>query len=122
MVRSLWTALGVVSAGLGLVGLALPVMPTVPFMILAAFAFGRGSPRMRRWTIEHPTFGPPVRRWEEDGAISRRHKAFAVTGMAGSMGLGVFLGLPVLALAAQAVCLGGATVFVLTRPHGPRGD
>ena len=89
MVRSLWTALGVVAAGLGLVGLALPVMPTVPFMILAAFAFGRGSPRMRRWTIEHPTFGPPVRRWEEDGAISRRHKAFAVDRDGGVVGSGL---------------------------------
>ena len=94
MVRGLWTALGIVAAALGLVGLALPVMPTVPFMIVAAFAFGRGSPRLRRWTIEHPTFGPPVRRWEEDGAISRRHKAYAVIGMAGSMGLGLLLGLP----------------------------
>jgi uncharacterized membrane protein YbaN (DUF454 family) len=120
MRRGLWTALGIVAAGLGLIGLALPVIPTVPFMIVAAFAFGRGSPRLRRWTIEHPTFGPPVRRWEEDGAISRRHKAYAVVGMAGSMGLGLFLGLPALALAAQAVCLGGATVFVMTRPDGPR--
>ena len=121
MVRGLWTGLGIVAAALGLVGLALPVMPTVPFMIVAAFAFGRGSPRLRRWTIEHPTFGPPVRRWEEDGAISPRHKAYAVIGMAGSMGLGLLLGLPALALAAQAACLGGATIFVLTRPGGPAG-
>ena len=121
MVRGLWTGLGIVAAALGLVGLALPVMPTVPFMIVAAFAFGRGSPRLRRWTIEHPTFGPPVRRWEEDGAISRRHKACAVVGMAGSMGLGLLLGLPALALAAQAAGLGGAAIFVLTRPGGPAG-
>jgi len=121
MRRGLWTALGVVAAALGLIGLVLPVMPTVPFMIVAAFAFGRGSPRLRRWTIEHRTFGPPVRRWEEDGAISRRHKAFAVVGMAGSMALGLFLGLPALALATQAACLGGASLFVLTRPDGPRG-
>jgi len=121
MVRGLWTTLGIVAAALGLVGLALPVMPTVPFMIVAAFAFGRGSPRLRRWTIEHRTFGPPVRRWEEDGAISRRHKAYAAIGMAGSMGLGLFLGLPGLALAAQAICLGGALIFVLTRPHGSAG-
>ena len=119
MRRGLWTALGIVAAALGLVGLALPVLPTVPFMILAAFAFGRGSPRLRRWTVEHPTFGPPVRRWEEDGAISRRHKTFAVAGMAGSLALALAIGLPALALAAQALCLAGAAAFVLTRPDGP---
>lgn len=121
MRRGLWTALGIVSAALGFVGLALPLMPTVPFMILAAFAFGRGSPRLRRWTIEHPTFGPPVRRWEEDGAISRRHKLYSVAAMGGSMVLGLFLALPWTALVAQAVCLGGAAAFVLTRPDGPAG-
>ena len=119
MRRGLWTALGIVAAGLGLVGLALPVVPTVPFMIVAAFAFGRGSPRLRRWTLEHPTFGPPVRRWEEDGAISRRHKLYGVAGMAGSLALGLFLALPGTVLAIQAVCLAGAAAFVLTRPDGP---
>lgn len=119
--RVLWTAFGCVAAALGIIGLALPVMPTVPFMIVAAFAFGRGSPRMRRWTLEHPTFGPPVRRWEEDGAISRRHKLVSVACMAGSMAVGLVLALPPLALAAQAVCLAGAAAFVLSRPDGRRG-
>ncbi len=119
MRRGLWTALGIVAAGFGIVGLALPVLPTVPFMILAAFAFGRGSPRLRRWTIEHPTFGPPVRRWEEDGAISRRHKTYAVVGMSASMLLGLALALPWTVLTAQALCLAGAGAFVLTRPDGP---
>lgn len=122
MLRSLWTGLGVVALALGIVGLALPIMPTVPFVILAAFAFGRGSPRMRRWTLRHPTLGPPVRRWERDGAISRRHKAYAVAGMGGSMVLGLLLALPWTALAAQALCLAGAAAFVLTRPDGPAGS
>lgn len=118
MRRGLWTALGIVAAGFGIVGLALPVVPTVPFMILAAFAFGRGSPRLRRWTIEHPTFGPPVRRWEQDGAISRRHKTWSVVAMAGSIGIGLVLALPWTVLAIQALCLAGAAAFVLTRPDG----
>lgn len=121
MLRSLWTAGGYVSLALGIVGLALPIMPTVPFVIVAVFCFGRGSPRMRAWTLRHPQLGPPVRRWEEDGAISPRHKLYATVGMTGSLGLGLILGLPAAALAIQATCLAGAAAFVLTRPGGPPG-
>lgn len=112
----LWTLLGLCCVGLGLLGVALPLLPTTPFMLLAAFAFGRGSPRLRAWVIGHPRFGPAVRRWEADGAISRRHKIYACVGMAASLGVGLASGLPRTALAVQAACLAGAATFVLTRP------
>jgi uncharacterized protein len=121
MLRSLWTALGIVALGLGIVGLALPLLPTTPFVLLAAFAFGRGSPRLRRWTVEHPRFGPAVRRWEDEGAISRRHKGYAMAGMAASLVVSLALGVPQTALVIQAFCLAGAAAFVLTRPDGPAG-
>jgi uncharacterized membrane protein YbaN (DUF454 family) len=121
MLRGLWTTLGIVALFLGIVGAALPVLPTTPFVLLAAFAFGRGSPRLRRWTVEHPRFGPAVRRWEADGAISRRHKRYAMAGMAASLAVSLAAGVPQAALAVQALCLAGAAAFVLTRPDGPAG-
>ena len=87
MRRSLWTAFGLVCLGLGLIGVALPLVPTTPFILLAAFAFGRGSPRLRRWTVEHPRFGPAVARWEAHGAIAPRHKRYACIAMAASLAL-----------------------------------
>jgi uncharacterized membrane protein YbaN (DUF454 family) len=121
MRRGLWTVFGLACVGIGLVGAALPLVPTTPFILLAAFAFARGSPRLRRWTLEHPRFGPTVARWEADGAIAPRHKRYACAAMALSLAVSLAAGIPTAALAIQALCLAGAALFVLTRPDGPAG-
>jgi uncharacterized membrane protein YbaN (DUF454 family) len=122
MRRVLWNTLGFASLGLGLIGAVLPLLPTTPFMLLAAFAFGQGSPRFRGWIVAHPTFGPAVSRWEASGAISRRHKWIGCGAMALSLAVSLALGLPPAALAIQALCLAGAATFILSRPDGPPVD
>jgi uncharacterized membrane protein YbaN (DUF454 family) len=119
--RLFWTALGLVALGLGIAGVALPLLPSTPFVLLAAFAFGKGSPRLRRWIEAHPRFGPPVRDWEAHGAIARPLKRLAVVVMAATFLIGLVAGLPPLVLVIQAVCLTGAGAYVLTRPDGPPG-
>lgn len=116
--RVLWTVFGWVALALGVIGLFLPVVPTTPFVILAAFAFGRGSPAMRRRLEESRHFGPAIRDWEERGAIRPRHKAAACLLMAASLVGAVILGLPATVLAVQAFALAAAGSFVLTRPSG----
>jgi hypothetical protein len=114
--RLLWAALGWVSLVLGIVGILLPVMPTTPFILLAAFAFGRGSPAMRARLLGSRRFGPAIRDWEERGAIRRRHKAMACGLMAASFGGAVLLGLAPWLLLVQGSVMGAVAAFVVTRP------
>jgi uncharacterized protein len=115
--RVAWLVLGVVSFVLGMVGLLLPVVPTSPFIILAAISFGRSVPAWRHWLENTRAFGPMIADWHENGSISPINKVFAVAMMAGSVLLGVLLDIPNVALAIQITCLSAAAVFVLTRPN-----
>lgn len=69
---------------LALVGLVLPVMPTVPFLVIAAWAAARSSPRLHGWLLSHPRFGRLLRDWSEAGVVPRRAKWFATVMMAAS--------------------------------------
>jgi len=116
LVRPFWLTLGGVALVLGLIGVVLPVLPTTPFILLAAFAFGKSSPRLRAWLQTHPVFGGPIHDWESRGAIATRHKTLAVVMMGATFVISLILALPAHVLIIQAVCLGGAAVFVLSRP------
>jgi uncharacterized membrane protein YbaN (DUF454 family) len=78
MRRLLYLSLGFASVALGAVGIVLPLLPTVPFMLLAAFFFARSSPRLEAWIVGHRRFGPHIRAWRERGAISRAGKRAAL--------------------------------------------
>lgn len=115
--RRLWYALGMVALGLGVVGIALPVMPTVPFLLLAAAAFARSSPRLEQRILNHPTYGPPVRAWREHGAINRLAKIWAVVAMMAGVGFSLFAGMPLWVVAMQAAICLSVGAYVVTRPE-----
>ncbi|MCH4554286.1 YbaN family protein, partial [Aestuariibaculum sp. L182] len=70
--RAFYFALGWVMVALGFIGALLPVMPTTIFLIIAAWCFGRSSPRFEKWLLEHPVFGPTLVQWQRHGAIPLR--------------------------------------------------
>ncbi len=114
--RWLWWLAAWSAFVLGLIGVALPGLPTVPFMLLAAFCAGRGSPRLRAWLLRHPQFGPFIRDWEREGAVSRRAKRMAT--------LMMLLCSAVLALVATWVgwllataCMAAVAVWLWRRPE-----
>lgn len=118
MARSLWLSLGFACVGLGLIGALLPLMPTTIFLILAAACFARSSPRFEAWLLDHHRFGPTLRAWRAHGAISRKSKIAACTGMTLGYGLFLFAARPALPLALiVALLMAACAGFVLTRPR-----
>lgn len=77
-----WLVLGLALVGIGIIGLFVPLLPTTDFMLLALPCFARSSPRLERWLVEHPVFGPPIRAWRQHRAIPRHAKIAACVGMA----------------------------------------
>jgi len=108
--------LAYMSVGLAAAGVVLPLLPTTPFVILAAFFASKSSPAFARWLEEHPTFGPAIEEWCARRAIPRKAKllAFAMMGLSWSML--VWLGSPVLVLAVSGLFLLGVAGYMLSRP------
>lgn len=114
-----WRALGLVSTGLGLVGAVLPLVPTTPFLLVAACAFARSSPRLHDWLLHHPQFGSLINNWRQHRAISRRVKIASLVLMGSMVLAGWLVGMSSLAVTAQAIVLGCVALFILTRPDAP---
>jgi uncharacterized membrane protein YbaN (DUF454 family) len=115
LVRGLWLAAGVGALVLGAIGIVLPLLPTVPFVLLAAFCFSRGSRRWERWMLEHPKLGPIVRDWREHHAVPLRAKQVAIFMMACSCA-GAYFFVPLrFAWIPTAACTGVA-IWLLRLP------
>lgn len=114
--RGLWLAGGLTALGLGLIGVFLPLLPTVPFMLLAAFCFARSSQRLHDWLVMHPVFGPPIRDWQRSGAISLRAKQLSTVSMLAVLGLSAAMGLWPLVLGIQGAVLCCTALFIWSRP------
>jgi len=119
--RAAWFAFGAAALGIGALGVVTPLLPTTPFVLLAAFAFARSSDNWHAWLVNHAVFGPMIKDWRTYGAISRRAKAAAVLAMAATLVISVALHAPQGLLALQAIVLAGAAIFILSRPN-PQHD
>ncbi|MDN3923118.1 YbaN family protein [Roseateles violae] len=82
LLRPLFLLAGVLSLLLGIIGIFLPLLPTTPFVLLAAWCFARGSRRCEAWLLQHRVFGPLVRDWRERRAVPLRAKQLATLMMA----------------------------------------
>lgn len=114
---TIYAGLGWIFVGLAFIGAFLPVLPTTPFLILAAACFSKSSPRLESWLLEHRSFGPALRDWRLRGAISARTKTVSMLGMACGFALFWIVSTPSLPLAlAVASLMGVGAVYVLSRP------
>ena len=72
--RWLLVAVGVASVGLGTLGIFVPLLPTTPFLLLAAACFGRSSDRLHNWLMNHRVYGPSIRGYREHKALPASSK------------------------------------------------
>lgn len=115
--RGIWFIAGWISVAIGVIGIVLPLLPTVPLLLLAAICFAKSSDKAHDWLMNHKTLGPPIRDWRKNGAIKRSAKASATLCIAATFTISLFLGIAWWALFLQAAVLSCVALFIWTRPE-----
>ncbi|MBL8506445.1 YbaN family protein [Methylobacillus glycogenes] len=113
----LWRILAVISLILGVIGAFLPIMPTVPFVLVAAWAGGQGWPELERYLLNHPRYGQHIRQWRENGAVSRKAKCFAVFMMSCSSIMLWFSPAPLWSKWAVSLTMAAVAIWLVLRPE-----
>lgn len=87
--RGLFLLIGCLALGLGLLGIVLPLLPTVPFILLAAFCFARSSERLHQWLMTHPWFADALTQWQQHRAMrpGLKRRAMLLTGLSFSVSI-----------------------------------
>ena len=116
MKRPIFFSFGLVFIGAAAIGVALPIMPTVPFLILAAFCFTRSHPEWADRLHNHPRYGESLRNWRDRRAISRKAKITSILAMsAGVVFTFVTLGFPLVLISLAILAVVGPWIW--TRPE-----
>ena len=117
--RWLYITLGCICVVLAVIGIPLPLLPTTPFLLLAAFCFARGSGRLHAWLLSHHHLGPPILRWQEYGAISREAKWLGTVSLLVVVAVSYFLQVATWILIVQVCVLVGVAALLWSRPEPP---
>jgi uncharacterized protein len=113
----LWRVGAFLALGLGAVGIVLPVIPTVPFLILSAWAASKGWPALEKWLLGHDKYGPHIRNWRERGAVPRKAKWLATLMMLASAISIQFTSIPLWAQVGAPLLMAGVAVWLWRRPE-----
>lgn len=122
MKTTIYKPLGFLFLALGVLGVFLPVLPSTPFILLAAWFFARSSERWHRRLLDSDLFGPMIRNWERSRCISCRTKVVALVSMLLAGGASILFALddPRLRIAtAVLMAVGCATVLLLKTCESP---
>lgn len=119
LTKYVFLSFGFLSLALGIVGAFLPLLPTIPFILLAAFCFSKGSKRLHSWLLNQKLFGRMIHDWEKHGIIQPRLKWVSTVGIILMLSYPiVFISIP-LVIKILAGGVGACViVFIQTRPRG----
>ena len=117
ILRSALTITGLVSTGLAVLGIFLPLLPTVPLLLLAAACFARSSERFHSWLLQHPHLGPMIRGYLEGQGIPLRSKIFSISLLWLTISVSVLLLTTPLWVKIALLAIGSAvTIYLLRLP------
>ena len=117
ILRSVLTTIGLVSTGLAVLGIFLPLLPTVPLLLLAAACFARSSERFHSWLLQHPHLGPMIRGYLEGQGIPLRSKIFTIALLWLTISVSVLLLTTPLWVKITLLAIGSAvTIYLLQLP------
>ena len=108
--------LGFLFLAIAILGIFLPLLPTTPFVLLAAACFARSSEKWHQWLLNNQTFGPMIRNWEQNRCISRRVKLTAILSMILVGGFSIFFAVEStlwLVVGGVMITLGSVTVLMI---------
>ena len=122
MKKILYLILGHIFLLFGIAGAFLPLLPTTPFLLLAAWMYSKSSDKLHNWLLNHKYLGPSLRDWHNSGVIGIKAKIIATVMILLVMGwrfplLNVELWIKLFA----TLILTGVLVFIWTRPSRPPG-
>ncbi|XOV86515.1 MAG: YbaN family protein [Pseudomonadota bacterium] len=106
---------GTLFVALGIVGAFLPVLPTTPFLLLAAGCYARSSARMHQWLLESPVFGRAIRDWQEHQAIAQETRTLATVTILLSFTVSILFVLPNLPAQIIMGIIGCAAITLIYR-------
>ena len=119
MKKEVFKLLGYFFFGLGVLGIFLPLLPTTPFVLLAAYFFSHSSEKAYQWLVSLPRFGDAIRHWSEGGTISVRAKALCALSITLVLVyINFFINFKVYVKAICTLCLVAVVTFILSRPSG----
>lgn len=119
----IYRVLGLFFLGAGTLGVFIPLLPTVPLWILAAFLFTRSSPALQKKIYAHPQFGETVKQFVENGVLSRKNKHYAIAGAsAGSLISLALLQPPSYVVWPMVIIMIGVVIWLSTRPESLTTD
>lgn len=117
LLRTLYNVAGWHCLSLGFIGIFVPILPTTPFVLLAAFCFSRGSTNVHQWLLKQKAFGPLIHDWHQHGIIRRRVKLTATGSIVILLGYAIFFAVSSMLLkVALAFIAIGVIGFICSRP------
>ena len=114
MLRIFLTIAGILSLAAGVVGIFLPLLPTTPFILLAAFCFARSSERLHQWLLNHPKLGLMLSNWEQHRGMEAKHKKRAILLTLASFAFSIYM-VPVFAVKCLLVVIAAGVLTFLGR-------
>jgi uncharacterized membrane protein YbaN (DUF454 family) len=118
--RYIYLGAGLLSVGLAIVGTVLPVIPTVPLVLLAGYFFSRSSERFDKWLVEHAVFGPIIRDWRAGLGFTIRAKVMAVLAISASFSVTLIVVIDsTIGRVAMITLAVGVVAYIVSRPTKP---